>query len=160
VRCCGHMHTGGLRVFCRFSAIFCRRDRKNTYVYLTVTICFNPCGFRTGPIGVNRPEGQQGPVRAPVRAPQTHTGTYTGSAGAPHDCIRALYGTNIVGSPCLKNVHAQLSATGYTRPVRARTVCRTITHGFSGFWPLRGPLTARELHVTGALSRGGDYMLV
>ena len=50
---------------------------------------------------------------------------------------QVFFGHKIVGIPLLKVVHAQLSATGYTAPVRVKpsSKCRVITQGFSRFGP-------------------------
>ena len=37
-------------------------------------------------------------------------GTRTAPTSDPHNYLRAFYGRNIVRSPCLKDVHAHLSA--------------------------------------------------
>ena len=38
LRCCGHMQTGGVRVFYGFTTMFWRRGRKNPYGYRTVHV--------------------------------------------------------------------------------------------------------------------------
>ena len=75
--------------------------------------------------------------------------------GSQKDYLLGFYGHEIAGSPCLKVVHAQPSATGYTAQfkilrniVRTRNACRVISHVFTQVWPLRGPQIVRELHVT------------
>ena len=83
------------------------------------------------------------PVRVPVMAVSAHTSSwprttaYVPSTGKKKMCMhnfqtRAAYGYK--GS-----IRAEKNRRTPCGPVRARTVCRTITHGSLEFWPLRCP---------------------
>ena len=77
-----------------------------------------------------------GPVCLPVRCLYVPC---TGPARASREHLRVSYGQNIVESPCLKVVQAELSATGYTAPVYGSKIlqnivrARTGPHGFPWF---------------------------
>ena len=86
-----------------------------------------------------------GPGKGPSRPRQR---TRTAQAKAPHNCLHVLYRRNVVRSPCLKDTHADLSATGYTGPPWCtKGVVYTVwyTCRIPGFSPLRGLLTAQKL---------------
>ena len=151
------MQTGGVRVFYGVSTVSRRcfgegvaRTRKVT-VWLPYGACTGPygnmCEHRTDPYVLEN-------TRRILRSLNVaHTGPGDGHECtyeflAPYDCLRAFYGekrcacttfrhgllTGIRGLYGLKKTRRTPCG-----PVRARTVCRTITHGSLEFWPLRCP---------------------
>ena len=108
-------------VFSRFSVCSCDywpQFSMNPYVYLTGFVwcpfkySTGPCGYR---MGLAIPFGQSCEGVRGNTGPVGHT-----SMGALRNQHDSLW-PKIVGSPCLKVVHAHLSATDYTAPVRVQT---------------------------------------
>ena len=73
--------------------------------------------------------------------------TCTGLAWALQDCQWAFFGHKIIGSPCLKVLHTQFSAMGYTVPVQVQKSLKNSVgqygmlcdcQGVSRFLPLLG----------------------
>ena len=55
----------------------------------------------------------------------TCIGNRKGHARTTQYCLRVFYRNKIVGSPCVKTMHAQRSSTGYTAPVQVQNVKRS-----------------------------------
>ena len=148
LRYCGHMQTGGVRVFYGVSTVSRRcfgegvaRTRKVT-VRLPYGACMGPYGACASTVRtrtclrtpVELYDHCTWPVRVPVMAVSAHTSywprttAYVPSTGK----TRAAYGYK--GS-----IRAEKTRRTPCGLVRAPTVCRTITHGSLEFWPLRCP---------------------
>ena len=78
LRCCGHMHTGGLRGCYGFTTMFWRRGRKNPYGYRTVHVRVRTVHVRAlyGPVRASEHPYDHctWPVRVPVMAVCARTG--------------------------------------------------------------------------------------
>ena len=116
-RCASPLNTRNTSQACRnqsygdrtiFQIIMLARQRTYGDRAGPVRCCISPFGSRTGSIKANIPAKQTGTLTYTVRA-------RTGPVRAPYNCLRAFYGEKIVRSPCLKDVHAQLSDTGCLR---------------------------------------------
>ena len=150
------MQTGGVRVFYGISTVSlrCFGDRVARTRTVTVRLPYAACTCLYGTCAstvrtctclrtpVEFYDHCTWPVRIPVSA---HTGywprtiAYAPSAGEKRcACTTFRHGllTGIRGLYGLKKTR-----TAPCEPVRARTVCRTITHGSLEFWSVRCPYT-------------------
>ena len=151
------MQTGGVRVFYGVSTISRRCFGEGVARTRKVSIRL-PYGACTGPYGacastvrtrtclrtpVEFYDHCTWPVRVPMMAVSAHTSSwprttaYVPSTGKKKMCMHNFQTRDAYGYK--GSIRAEKTHRTPCGPVRARTVCRTITHGSLEFWPLRCP---------------------